>query len=280
MGSIGRFFLCVLRELCERRNLLMLDKEFLERLYGIYNRKKFVHPDPLEFLYRYPDPEDREIAGLVASSLAYGRVQQILVSVEKALAPLGDHPARELHDISPSKLAASYRGFKHRFTTDEDLVSLFIGARNAIKKHASLGALLKSHISRSDNTILPAVNRFVEDVSGGGTYLLPSPSDGSACKRLNLYLRWMVRKDRVDPGGWKGIPKRLLIVPVDVHMANISREFGLTSRATAGMAMAIEITDYFRKISPDDPVKYDFCLTRFGIHPDMTRADLHSLRAE
>jgi uncharacterized protein (TIGR02757 family) len=256
----------------------MLDKEFLERLYGLYNRKKYVHPDPLEFLYRYDDPADREIAGLIASSLAYGRVAQILKSVEKALAPLGDHPAKRLRDLSPSKLRAAYGGFKHRFTTDEDLVSMLLGARKTLRKQHSLGACLKSHIARADNTILPAVNGFVEDIMGGGSYLLPSPSDGSACKRLNLFLRWMVRKDKVDPGGWKGIPKRLLIVPVDVHVANISREFKITQRKTAGMAMAVEITDYFRKISPDDPVKYDFCLTRFGIHPDMSRRDLHSLR--
>jgi uncharacterized protein (TIGR02757 family) len=258
----------------------MLDKEFLERLYGLYNRKKYVHPDPLEFLYRYDDPADREIAGLIASSLAYGRVAQILKSVEKALAPLGDHPAKKLQDLTPSRMRAAYRGFKHRFTTDEDLVAMLLGARNAVKKHGSLGKILKSHISLGDNTILPALGSFVEEVCGGGSYLLPSPSDGSACKRVNLYLRWMVRKDKVDPGGWKGIPKRLLIVPVDVHVANISREFGITQRKTAGMAMAVEITDYFRKISPDDPVKYDFSLTRFGIHPDMSRRDLHSLRGE
>lgn len=257
----------------------MLDREFLEKLYGIYNRKKYVHPDPLEFLYRYPDPDDREVAGLIASSLAYGRVQQILVSVERALAPLGDHPAKKLHDLSPSKMRSVYAGFKHRFTTDEDLVNMLLAARNARKKHASLGAILKSHISRADNTILPALNSFVEDVFGGGSYLVPSPSDGSACKRVNLYLRWMIRKDKVDPGGWKGIPKRLLMIPVDVHVANISREFKITQRKTAGMAMAVEITDYFRKISPADPVKYDFCLTRFGIHPDMSRRDLHSLSA-
>ncbi len=258
----------------------MLDKEFLEKLYGIYNRRKYVHPDPLEFLYRYPDPADREIAGLVASSLAYGRVQQILVSVEKALAPLGNHPAKKLSDLTPSKLRVAYRGFKHRFTTGADLVEMLLMARSAVKEYGSLGAVLKSHISRNDNTILPAVSQFVESVFGGGSYLVPSPSDGSACKRLNLYLRWMVRKDRVDPGGWKGIPKRLLIVPVDVHVANISREFGISQRKTAGMAMAIEITDYFRKISPDDPVKYDFCLTRFGIHPDMTRRDLHEMQVK
>ena len=258
----------------------MLDKEFLEKLYGIYNRRKFVHPDPLEFLYKYQDPGDREVVGLIASSLAYGRVQQILISVRRALLPLGEHPAKALLGTTDAKMLSAYSGFKHRFTTDQDLVKMLAGARKVIKTHGSLGAFLKSHITHTDNTLLPALNRFVEELADGGTFLIPSPSDGSACKRLNLYLRWMVRKDKVDPGGWSGIPRRLLIVPVDVHMANIAREFGISARKSAGMAMAIEITDFFRKISPDDPVKYDFCLTRFGIHPNMTRRDLHSLREE
>lgn len=256
----------------------MLDKEFLERLYGIYNLKKYVHPDPLEFLYRYKNPDDREVVGLIASSLAYGRVEQILKSVEKVLRPLGAHPAKTLHGLSKSRLAGIYRGFKHRFTTGEELASLLFGARQVIRSRGSLGVQFKSGIARGDVSVLPAMSRFVEEIGCISSFLLPSPSDGSACKRFNLYLRWMVRRDKVDPGGWTGVPKRLLIVPVDTHMANISREFGISQRKTAGMGMALEITDHFRKIMPDDPVKYDFCLTRFGIRPDMTRADLHALR--
>lgn len=256
----------------------MLDKEFLERIYGIYNRKEYVHPDPLEFLYRYSEPCDREVVGLIASSLAYGRVEQILKSVEKALDPLGENPAKKLCGLTASRLSSVYRGFKHRFTTGEDLASLLTGAGHIIRAKGSLGAQFMSYISHADISVLPAMSRFVQDIGCISSFLLPTPADGSACKRFNLYLRWMVRKDKVDPGGWSGIPKRLLIVPVDTHIANISREFGISQRKTAGMGMALEITDYFRRISPDDPVKYDFCLTRFGIRPDMTRADLHAMR--
>jgi len=99
-------------------------------------------------------------------------------------------------------------------------------------------------------------------------HLLPLPRLGSACKRLNLFLRWMIRKDDVDPGGWENIPLSKLIIPLDTHMHKIGILTGLTSRKQANMRTAFEITDGFKKLVPEDPVKYDFSLTRIGIRGD------------
>lgn len=255
----------------------MISKPALQLLYRRYNRRKYVHPDPLEFLYRYPDIRDREIAGLVASSLAYGRVAQILRSVSAVLDRMGPSPRSFLIGASRRALTTRFAGFKHRFTTDGELVSLLLGARRVIKEYGSLGECFVHGFSIRDANVLPALRSFAGLIACDGRYLIPDPAAGSACKRLNLFLRWMVRKDAVDPGGWDGIPKNRLIVPLDTHMARIGAELGLTARRSADIRMAIEITESFGRIEPDDPVKYDFVLTRYGIRNDMDRGDLARL---
>ena len=251
-----------------------LPKAELNRLYRRYNRREYVHPDPLEFLYAYPDTRDREIVGLIASCLAYGRVAQILKSVEYVLGKKGSSPAGFIAAASDRDLRRAFAGFKHRFTTDNDLVALLSGMRGVIEKHGSLNACFTAAIAPDDETILPAMTAFVDALGAGGRHLLPSPLGGSACKRLNLYLRWMVRSDAVDPGGWSGVSPSQLIIPLDTHMACIARGLGITRRKSANMKMAVEVTDAFRAVSRDDPVKYDFALTRFGIRTGMSTDDV------
>lgn len=248
----------------------LLDSERLEELYRRYNRREFVHPDPLEFLYRYDDPLERELVGLVASSLAYGRVAQILRSVGVVLARLGPSPRGFILGATRGELEDALAGFKHRFTTGTQLAGLLWGARGVILRHGSLGAFFSEIF---DGDMLAAQERFVDELlSHSGLprpcYLLPSPACGSACKRLNLYLRWMVRRDEVDPGGWKGVPAASLIVPTDTHMHRIALALGLTKRRQADLRAALEITDAFREVAPEDPVRYDFALTRLGIRDD------------
>jgi uncharacterized protein (TIGR02757 family) len=251
-----------------RRRLAGRDlKRRLERLYAALNRREYVSPDPLQFLYEYDDPADREIVGLVASSLAYGRVAQILRSVQDALNRMG-RPRRFVEDSSTAKMAKAFAGFRHRFTTGDEMAAMLSGAALAIKRHGSLGRCFASCLARGDETILPALCGFAKAL-GSGTSLLPCPDRKSACKRLNLYLRWMVRHDDVDPGGWKGVAPSKLIVPLDTHMYRISKRLGFTRRKSADLATAIEITAAFREIAPDDPVRYDFALTRLGIRSDL-----------
>lgn len=240
-------------------------------LYETLNRREFVHPDPLEFLYHYDHPIDREIVGLVASGLAYGGVKQILKSVSSALQRMPS-PRDFLLESSKESLLSAFEGFKHRFTTGAELATMLYGIKRVIERDGSLHACFLRGMDPEDDSVVPALSKFVGELSavfdGRPRSLLPSPLAGSACKRLNLYLRWMVRNDDVDPGGWDGVPTSKLLAPVDTHMHNLSLRLGLTRRKQANLRTAFEITEAFKAIAPDDPVKYDFCLTRLGIRDD------------
>ena len=246
--------------------------ERLDELYGLYNRREFVHPDPLEFLYAYPDLRDREVVGLVASSLAYGRVAQILKSVSSILERMNPSPSTFLQHSSQKLLHSTYSGFSHRFTTGEEMALMLWGAKSVIERYGSLYECFIAGLKDGEDTVLPALTAFVREINtvlpGGRNSLLPSPDRGSACKRLNLFLRWMVREDEVDPGGWRKVPASKLIVPLDTHMHRICLRFNQTKRKQADMRTALEITYGFRKIAPEDPVRYDFALTRLGIRDD------------
>ena len=247
---------------------LKIYKIKLEELYTKYNHRKYVHPDPLEFLYSYEDLRDREIVGLVASSLAYGRVEQILKSVSMALERM-QTPSHFLKNSSLDSLRSVFKNFRHRFTTGEDLAKMLFGAKQVIENYGSLYACFKSKINDEDATVFPALSSFMFELSVLNNCmkntLVPSPLKGSACKRMNLFLRWMVRKDDVDPGGWEKVPISKLIAPLDTHLYRICFALNLSQRKQADIKTAFEITQAFRKISPEDPVKYDFALTRLGI---------------
>lgn len=243
-------------------------------MYRLYNKRHLVHPDPLEFLYKYSEALDREVVGIIASSLAYGRVAQILKSVDCILQPMGKHPFRFLQKTDSSKLMKIYKGFKHRFTTDKEMVSLLSGVHRVIMKYGSLNRCFVSGMRPEDENVLPALGKFSKELACVSRYLVPSPQDGSACKRLNLFLRWMVREDDVDPGGWCSVGPAKLIIPLDTHMVNISKKLNITAKKTANIRMAEEITAAYKHVNADDPVKYDFALTRFGIRSEMKISEL------
>lgn len=249
-----------------------ISKPRLDKLYRAYNSREWVHPDPLEYLYQYRNPLDQEIAGLIASSLAYGRVAQILKSVEWVLDKMGPSPYQFLQCTTPRSLQKIFGDFKHRFTTSEELIALFTGVKSVMACYGSLYACFLYGFKADDEDILPALSRMVRELTtsfnGRCNSLLPLPERGSACKRLNLFLRWMVRKDHVDPGGWRDVPAAKLIVPLDTHMYRICFSLRLTSRKNADMRTAMEITRAFRSVQPRDPVRYDFALTRLGIRKD------------
>ena len=250
-----------------------LTRERLEAFYRACNHREYVHPDPLNFLYHYKDPRDRELVGLIASSLAYGRVAQILKSVSIVLEPMESSPRAFLTKSSPDELRSVYRNFKHRFSTGAELLSLIQGVRHALEEHGSLEQCFLEGLKKEDDTVFPALCLFARalgvKVADAPNSLMPQPERGSACKRLNLYIRWMVRQDNVDPGGWKRVPMSKLIIPLDTHMHKISLALGLTRRRQPDMRTAIEVTRAFQRFAPEDPVRYDFVLTRLGIRDDM-----------
>lgn len=249
----------------------------LEELYNHYNHFEHIHPDPLEFVYRYDNKVDRELSGFIASALAYGRVRQILQSVSTVLNTMGPSPSRFLLEKPSAEIHKAFKLFKHRFTSGGILSSLLEGLRELVLEYGSLESCFKAGFRREEQNVLPALARFVEKLEQAGgrkmPMFLPSPDGGSACKRLNLFLRWMVRKDNVDPGTWQSIPESVLIVPLDTHMHRIATAMGLTSRKQADIQCAVEITGAFSSIRPADPVRYDFALTRLGIKAETPPTD-------
>jgi len=256
-------------------------KKVLENLYGKYNRRELIKPDPLQFIYRYSKPADMEIAGFLAAALAYGRVQQIEKDVTQLLNCMSKSP----HDfVSNFKKTDRKKlsNFKHRFTTGENICDLLELLRDIVNENSSIEKYFLLGYNQQDENIIPALSKFCESLlerysqlhdgqaTKGLKYLLVSPIGGSACKRLNLFLRWMVRDDDVDTGLWKSIDKSKLIVPIDVHMGRLCRILGFYSRKTVSLSAALEITKSFSGIVPDDPVKYDFALSRVGIVENCT----------
>lgn len=268
----------------------IINKDTLEKLYKKYNRREFVSPDPLEFLYDYKNIRDREIAGLIASSLAYGRVGQILKSVSTILNQMNPSPSAYLRNKNNNDIKKTFKDFKHRFTTGDDVSDLLIGIKFIIKKYGSLEKCFFSGLKREHETVLDALSTFAKEFpltptlspKGRGEKMrciIPSPANGSACKRLHLFLRWMVRNDEVDPGGWSKIPKSKLIIPLDTHMHKIGLMLGFTKRKQADAKTAMEITRAFAHYAHNDPVKYDFALTRFGIRDELCLSSLKKLTA-
>ncbi len=245
--------------LCEIRNAL-------ECVYDKYNRREFLEPDPVQFIFKYDDVLDREIVALLASSLAYGRVAQIILSVQKLLSRMGASPRDFVENNSAESFTKKMSGFKHRFTDGIQIAALLFNVRKNILKYGSLEGLFKELLT--GGSYVEALEAFAGMLNGNSeraNYLLPRPSSGSACKRLNLFMKWLVRKDDVDPGGWHGVPKSSLIIPLDTHMWQISTYLGFTNRKNADFKSALEVTRSFAEINPEDPCKYDFALTRLGI---------------
>lgn len=249
-------------------------RDKLEELYAARNRREWVRPDPLQFLYEFPKVEDREIAALLAASLAYGRVGHILRSLELLLGRIGPHPAAVLDGASARERRRLADGFVHRWTRSADIVRLFEGIKRQRALFGSLNASFLAGYREDHATIFPALADWTSRLSGGA--LISDPARGSACKRLHLFLRWMIRRDDVDPGGWTGISPAKLIVPLDVHMHRMARAMRLTKRRAADQKTALEITARFRAIAPDDPVKFDFVLTRFGIRDGLTDREVRA----
>ncbi len=251
-------------------------KDRLECIYSQYNKREYINPDPLLFLYDYPEKKNREIAGFIAACLAYGRVELIMETVATVLGKLDPTPFDYLMGQTKKDMANDFKGFRYRFANDVHLVNLLWGIREVLKRFSSLENCFYEGMTPEDETIIPGLVFLFEQINRNKDmgHLLADPQKKSACKRSLLFLRWMVRKDQVDPGGWGKISPALLIVPLDTHMHKIGMMLGFTKRKSPDMKTALEITQGFRQVLREDPVKYDFCLTRFGIRRGLSMDDL------
>ena len=243
-------------------------KIWLDQLYLQYHRREWIGTDPIKFVHQYSDPLDQELIGLIAASLAYGNVTSINVSIQRVLDRMELHPRAFLESASPGDIRKAFKGFRHRWTDDVAMADLLTDMQGMVKEHGSLGALFAA-LDKPGNDLMDTLGRWVARLQAGrktrSKELLSDPKRNSACKRLHLYLRWMVRKDEIDLGCWKGISPARLMIPLDTHVFGIATACGFTRRKVANGETVREITDSLRAICPEDPIRYDFALTRPGI---------------
>ncbi|MFZ4855924.1 MAG: TIGR02757 family protein [Desulfuromonadaceae bacterium] len=238
--------------------------------------------DPLSFCHRYHDPEDQEIAAVIASSFAYGSITVILRTLESVFSELGTSPRKFIERFNPQAGLHTFSRFKHRFNDGRDLCALFSALQQIVRQSGSIHSFFLQGYSATDNDVGTSLNHYTAAVlaldytavfgperiphDSGFPFLFPAPASGSACKRLCMLLRWVVRPaDGIDLGIWSGITPAQLVIPVDTHISRISRYLGLTTRKAADWRMAQEITAALRSFDPADPVKYDFSLAHLGI---------------
>lgn len=236
--------------------------------------------DPIQIVRRYDRIEDRELVAFIAAGLAFGRVASVMASVEAVCRAMGPAPGRFIRQFDPRHHAADIEPIVHRWIRGRDLVALIWTLRTLVDQHGSLERAFAAGLGGSDEDVGGAIEAFSAaaravdlrpaygprlPASPGVHYFLSRPSTGSACKRMNLFLRWMVRQDGVDPGGWSAVSASQLVVPLDTHTIRIGQCLRLTSRRTPGWRMAVDITTALRRLDPTDPVRYDFSLCHLSM---------------
>ena len=239
-------------------------KKHLEDLVLTYETPDFIKNDPVQFPHKFSKKQDIEISALIASSLAFGKREQIIEAIEKIHIIMENEPYNFIQNYKKNDRKI-FKDFKYRYITGENIADIAEGLRKAFKNYTSLEELfLKYHFVCHD-TVKEGLIGFVGELLTCNNYLLPCPSKKSACKRLNLFLKWMVRKPPVDLGVWHGVEPSKLIIPLDTHVAKVSRKLGLLGRNTDDWQSALEITLKLREFDSNDPVKYDFALFGVGI---------------
>jgi uncharacterized protein (TIGR02757 family) len=268
------------RVLALRRGAALAEAEArLDDLYRTFDHVDST-TDPVHIVRRYAAPDDREIVGFCAAALAFGRVASVLQSVESLLDVMGPHPAAFVQSFEPVRHSQRIEPLVHRWIRGRDLVALLLILQRMLRESGSIEAFFVA----GDDPETPDIGRALDSFSTraletdlreaygsrapkrpGVCYFFPRPAAGSACKRLNLFLRWMVRRDAIDLGVWTAVPPSRLIVPLDTHVIRLGRCLRLTRYASPGWKMAAEITASLRAIDPVDPVRYDFSLCHVGM---------------
>jgi TIGR02757 family protein len=247
--------------------------EKLELHYKAFDKTK-IEPDPLQFLHLYSSALDIELMGFVASVFAYGKVGQIISALNKINSILGKEPVNFV--LYEKNIKKTFENIAHRFYSAKDVALLFNLLKLIYTEYGSIQNLYMLNYYEDDYNIKRSMNGFVNkiyeiinkrkwDITHGTAFMFPNPEQGSACKRMNLFLRWMVRKDELDFGLWSKIVPNKLVIPVDTHVARVCKELKLTERKNADWKMAEEITENLKKFDPADPVKYDFAICHIGM---------------
>lgn len=251
----------------------------LERVYA-----SFDHPesalDPIQIVRRYDNVADREVVAFVAAGLAFGRVASVMASVEAVCGVLGSSPAAFVRGFEPARDGAPFIPIVHRWIRGQDLVGLIWILRHLLQRygsleqafvaelrdeHADVGVALEAFAAEARTVNLrPAYGHRVPAVPGV-YYFFSTPASGGACKRLNLFLRWMVRRDGINPGGWTRVRPGQLVVPLDTHTIRVGKCLRFTTRVSPGWKMAADITAALREVDQVDPVRFDFALCHLSM---------------
>jgi len=247
-------------------------KPVLQSLYKQFNVADSV-ADPIDLVRRYSDDRDREVVGFFSAALAFGRVSSVLTSIERLLEIMGISPFDYVIKFDPARQGAAFKNFRHRWTTGNDLVELLWVLRQIMRRSGSIEKFFLRGYRDDADDIGDALNSFCcraldllgSDRSSGVDYFFSKPSGGSGCKRLNLFLRWMIRNDHIDLGVWKNISTDKLIIPLDTHVERVGRCLRLTNYKSPGWVMARDITNSLRCFDRNDPIKYDFSLCHIGM---------------
>lgn len=224
----------------------------------------FVQDDPVQFPKRFDKKQDIEISGLIASSLAFGQRTKIIEAVEKIHTIMQNEPYNFCSNYTDDE-AKLFTDFKYRFKTGEDMALLFKGIAKALKKYESLEDLFLNYHHVENETVKEGLVGFIGELLACPNSLLPCPTRKSACKRMNLYLKWMVRKSPIDVGIWHGVSPSQLIIPLDIHVAKQSRKYGIITRKADDWQSAYAITKFLKELDPNDPIRYDVVLFGEGV---------------
>jgi uncharacterized protein (TIGR02757 family) len=252
-------------------------KKKLDALYKSFDFRARAPHDPISIPMRYKKARDIEVSAFIAASYAYGRVDLFLPVLETITSIIGRSPYRFIMEFDLRKHGRLFDGISYRFNKPADLVGLIYAIRGVLNEFGSLEGAFMVHSSKDDPDIGPGLGGLMSELKQAGrgafrsrkpegfSHYFPSPVTGGAAKRGALFMRWMVRRKDIDFGIWKGISPSKLVIPLDVHIARVSRCLGLTTRKSNDWKTALEITASLRKLDPRDPMKYDFALCHRGI---------------
>jgi uncharacterized protein (TIGR02757 family) len=247
-------------------------KDFLDEKVARYNGPSFIELDPISIPHRFQKKQDIEISGFFAAILAWGQRKTILSKCKELLARMDDAPHDFLMNHSEGDLKA-FLGFKHRTFNEVDalyfihFLSWFYSQQDSLEAAFLIGQT--GAVDSMESMLTQFQRHFfsLEDAPSRTKKHISSPATRSACERINMYLRWMVRQDNkgVDFGIWKSISPAQLICPCDLHVDRVGRKLGLITRKQTDWGTAVELTEVLRTFDPLDPVKYDFALFGLGV---------------
>lgn len=254
---------CTLDTLCRAHGSAR--REHLDALYQFFNHRDYRSGDPVSFVWRYSTPNDRGVAAWMAASLAYGRVAGILKALDDLAQRWENQPYAFLSQASEQEMRDALRGFVYRWTRGEHVLGMLLAWRT-LEQTPALPEQIAAHPQGYRPALGALRQQLLTSLPADPGHLFPNPDGPGACKRLAMWLRWMVRNDEIDPGLWAGrLDPAKLWIPLDTHMFRIARQLRLTQRNQSDGEASRRITASFARMNPVDPLKYDFAITRLGM---------------